>query len=229
VKNAGSKVQLYEFSNEPDNYCNWSSATYITNWENTVPALKAYARSLGFEIYVGGPAIANSYVPDNVTYIQDFLTAVKTKYQQTHNRDYIPDFISSHTYLTTAQDATTASMQPQINAWGTFYDDVQSAINSTFAGVNDPSGKPIAPQIKIADSEWNFTIDNSSTLANSQTYANYYMNAMFTMLKNSHVWLSDQFTFNSEDGALDMMNADCTAKPLYNAYKAVSTADPNNK
>ncbi len=107
IKNAGSRVQLYEFGNEPDGYCGWTSATYTSNWNQMVPQLKAYARSLGFEIYVGGPAMANSY-PENVSYIQNFLNGVKTTYQQNGDRDVIPDFVSSHTYLTETENATTA-------------------------------------------------------------------------------------------------------------------------
>jgi hypothetical protein len=228
IKNAGSRVQLYEFGNEPDGYCGWTSATYTSNWKQMVPQLKAYARSLGFEIYVGGPAMANSY-PENVAYVQNFLDGVKAAYQQTANRDVVPDFVSSHTYLTETENATTAAMQSRIDAWGTFYDNVYAAINTTFAGVNDPAGAPLAPQIKIADSEWDWTINNANTAANDQAYADYYMKAMFTMLRQHHVWLSAQFTAASHGGgALDLLNTDGTAKPLYNAYRAMSTTDPLN-
>lgn len=227
VRDAGSGV-LYEFANEPDNYCGWSASTYTTNWENTIPQLKAYARSLGYTIYVGGPAWANSYPEDEAAF-QTFLSGVKSMYQSTGNFDYIPAFISSHTYLTTSEDATCTSMQPRIAQWQQFYTDLGSMIKTTFGGMNDPQGKPISSDIRVADTEWNFTIDTSSNLANSQSYATCYINQMFQMMRSANVWLSDQFTLQSNDGALDMLNTDGTARPLFTAYKAISTSDPLNK
>jgi hypothetical protein len=228
IKNAGNRVQLYEFANEPDNYCHWDAATYANNWKTTVPQLKKYARSLGFEIFVGGPAMANSY-SGNLPYIQTLLTETAASYQQTGDRDYVPDFVSSHTYLTETENTSTAAMQSRIDSWGTFYDTVQSAINTAYSGINDPAGQPLAPQIKIADSEYNWTINNSNTLMNNQSYANYYMNAMFTMFRQHNIWFAPIFTIASHGGgALDLLNTDGTAKPLYNAYKAISTTDPLN-
>ena len=97
IKNAGNRVQLYEFGNEPDHYCKMNGTTYGKKWNETVPALKKYARSLGFEIFVGGPAMANNYV-HSLEVVNDFLKTVKSAYVVGHDRDYVPDFVSSHTY-----------------------------------------------------------------------------------------------------------------------------------
>ena len=96
IKNAGSRVQLYEFASEPNNYCRWDADTYAKNWAATVPALKRYARLLGFEIYVGGPAWSNSNHSD-LARLAVFLKAVRENYVENRSRDELPDFISTHT------------------------------------------------------------------------------------------------------------------------------------
>src|SRR4051812_15675919 len=36
IKNAGNRVQLYEFGNEPDHYCKMTGTTYGQKWNETV-------------------------------------------------------------------------------------------------------------------------------------------------------------------------------------------------
>ena len=226
VKNAGNRVALYEFANEPDWYQKWNAETYAAYWKQVVPELKKYARSLGFEIFVGGPAMANSY-PQNVAYMAVFLNETAAAYRESGDRDVVPDFVSSHTYLTENENASKAQMQIRIDAWGEFFAEVQKAIDSAYAGFKDPSGAPLAPQIKIADSEFNYTINNENTLAENQGYADYYVQAMYRMLRRHNVWLANIFTIASHGGgALDLLNKDGSPKPLYNAYKAASLFDP---
>ncbi|SFJ60382.1 glycoside hydrolase family protein [Planctomicrobium piriforme] len=228
VKNAGKRVPLYEFANEPDWYQKWDAATYSAHWKRVVPELKKYARSQGFEIFVGGPAMANSY-PQNVAYLEEFLKQTAAAYRESGNRDVVPDFVSSHTYLTEKENSTPASMLARIDAWGNFYDQVRRAIDSAYQGLNDPSGKPLAPQIKIADSEFNYTINNKNTLAEDQAYADAYVQAMYRMLRRHDVWMANIFTIAShKGGALDLLNADGSPKPLYKSFKAVSLSDPFN-
>ncbi|HEU5047329.1 MAG TPA: hypothetical protein VFT64_05725 [Rickettsiales bacterium] len=223
IQVAGSRVQLYEFANEPDNYCKWDGITYARYWEQTVPQLKAYARSLGFEIYIGGPALANSY-PEDIGWIKNFLDSVKLAYQQSGNRDYIPDFISTHTYLTEQQNASVAAMQSAVNGWGIFYDNLHRVIDQTFAGVNDPAGIPLASQIRIADSEYNFTINQANDQQYSPTFTEAYVKSMFTMFRERHIWMANLFTLQSHRGqALDMFTEACTAKPLYDAYRSLQS------
>lgn len=228
IKNAGSHVQLYEFANEPNHYCHWSGTAYAQHWNDNVPQLKAYARSLGFEIYMGGPAWANSY-PKNLAEIKEFLDGAKAAYVKTGNRDYIPDYISTHTYLTEKENSSIADMQHAIDGWGKFYDNLRTIIDEEFSGMKDTGGKPIAPQIKIVDSEYNFTINHSSALQNDPLFTDAYMKAMMAMFRAHHIWMANQFTIASHHGdALDMLTDSCAAKPLYNSYKAISTTDPVN-
>lgn len=229
IQVAGNRVQLYEFANEPDNYCKWDAATYASYWEQTVPSLKAYARSLGFEIYIGGPALANSY-PEDVRWISTFLEAEKLAYEKSGNRDYIPDFVSTHTYLTEQQNADIDKMQRTVQAWGMFYDNVHHTIDQTFAGMKDPAGVPLAPQIPIADSEYNFTINKANALQNSPTFTEAYLRAMFAMFREHHIWMANLFTLQSHDGqALDLLTTACTTKPLYSAYKAIHAQTPRHR
>jgi surface antigen len=233
VNTAGSRVKLYELANEPDNYCGLTGQTYHDQiWlpaTGGAAALKKYARSLGNEIYIGGPAWANSYTA-NLADIQTWLAATKQDYlAHANDRDYLPDFVSTHTYLVTpSENDTQAHAQARIDAWGAFYDSLYSWIQTNFAGLSD-QGYPIADELKIANSEYNDTIDNSWTGNDSQVWTDFYLGAMNSMFKSHHVWLGMEFTIASHTGgALDLLTTSGTAKPLYTSFKAISTADPNN-
>lgn len=222
IRVAGKRVQLYEFGNEPNHYCKWDGRTYAYYWNYAVPQLKKYARSLGFEIFIGGPSQSNSRTKD-IAQIRTFLEATKTAYTDSRDRDFIPDFISTHTYLTEQENASIPSMLATVNAWGTFYDSLRATIDDVY-------GKPLGPQIPIADSEYNFTINHASPLQNSQAFTDAYMKAMMNLFRSHHVWMANQFTIQSHRGeALDMLTAACTPKPLYNSFKALSTGDALNK
>src|SRR5207237_386162 len=113
------------------------------------------------EIFVGGPAWANSY-SSNANEIETWLSATKADYlSHANDRDWIPDFVSTHTYLNTpGENDTQAHAQARINSWGAFYDSLRSFIGTTFAGLAD-RGFPIASQLVLADSEYDDTIVNS--------------------------------------------------------------------
>ncbi|WP_412539981.1 hypothetical protein R8Z50_29770 [Longispora sp. K20-0274] len=226
VRAAGPRVSLYEFGNEPEHYCDWDSLDYLSWWLDVVPQLKRYARSLGFEIFVGGPALTNSDAR-SLAFLRWYLALAGATYRATRDLDYVPDFVSSHTYLTAAENATPETMRARIDAWGAWYDDLRATIDTALGGLRDRTGAPL--KIPVADTEWNFTIDNADPRAEDPAYTDFYVRAMFAMLRAHHVWLSCQFTIASHGGgALDLLRADGTAKPLYTAYRAVSTADPEN-
>jgi hypothetical protein len=229
IKNAGNRVQLYEFANEPNNYCHWDASAYADNWLKTVPQLKKYARSLGFEIYVGGPAWSNSY-PHDIARLRTFLDAVKKDYALHHDRDAVPDFISTHTYLTEQENATIDNMHKAVDGWGSFYDALRANIDEAFSGMNDANGKPLGPQIKLADSEYDFTINDANSQQDNQDFTEAYVKTMMHMVRAHNIWLANQFTIHSHHGqAKDMLTEACAAKPLYNSYKAISAADLLNK
>lgn len=229
IRTAGSRVNLYEMGNEPDHYCGLTGQQYHDQLWVNVPTLKAYARTLGHQIYVGGPGWSASDAP-SLAELKVWLAATKADYlAHAQNRDWLPDFISTHTYLVTpTENDTQAHAQAAIDAWGNFYDDLQAYVNSAFAGLTD-QGYPIADELKLADSEWNDTIDLTWPGNESQAWTDFYVHAMFAMLRTHNVWLSNQSTIASHTGqALDLLTTEGTPKPEYNSYKAESTTDPRN-
>jgi len=229
VRHAGDRVQLYEFANEPDHYCGWDGARYAAEWIRTVPRLKRLARSLGFEIYVGGPATANTD-PDALRTVQRFLIDVRAAYDRGGDRDVVPDFVSTHTYPNRATRPTLADVLDQVGEWGRIYDQLRAAVDQAFAGAADRQGRPLGPQIRLADSEYNFTTDPRDPRASDHAFVRRYQLAMLAMLRDHHLWLGVEFTIASHGGgALDLLGRDGSPTPLYDAFAAVSRADPSNR
>lgn len=227
VKQAGSRVQLYEFGNEPDKQCGWPAERYAEEWNRVVPALKKYARSMGFEIYVGGPAHANAN-PASVAYIEDFLARARDTYVATGDADVVPDFVSLHTYPNSSEDPTLDDVLRRIDYWGGTIDQLRTGIAKIWDGLS-VDGEPIGTRIKIADSEYNFTIDNGDARAGDPAFVQPYAEAMIRMLREHDVWAANLFTIAShEGGAMDLLNLDGSPKPLYDAFRAESVADPLN-
>lgn len=214
---------LFELGNEPDTYAGMSGQDYYDIlWAPNVPALKAWARAeLGTEIFVGGPAWGNSY-PEDLADIGAWLDACKTAYVgDGNNRDQLPDFVSTHTYLVTpGENSTQGAAQARIDAWRDFYLDLRDVIDTTFAGLGD-RGFPVAEQIKMVDSEYNSTIDNGSAVNDDPAFTDFYMIAMFEMFRAAGVWASVEFTIASHGGgALDLLTADGAPKPLWTSFWA---------
>ncbi|NEA34196.1 hypothetical protein [Streptomyces sp. SID13031] len=229
IRTAGNRVRLYELGNEPDHYCGMTGQRYYDELWVHAPTLKAYARTLGHEIFIGGPGWSSSEA-SSLAELKVWLGLAKAGYlAHAQNRDWLPDFISTHTYLITpTENDTQAHAQARIDAWGTFYADLQAYVDATFAGLTD-QGYPIADQLKLADSEWNDTIELSWPGNENQAWTDFYVPAMFTMLRGHDIWLANQSTIASHTGqALDLLKIDGTPKPLYNSYRAVSTTDPRN-
>jgi hypothetical protein len=229
IRTAGNRVRLYEMGNEPDHYCGMTGQRYHDELWVNVPVLKAYARTLGHQIFVGGPGWSNSDA-SSLAELKVWLGATKADYlAHSQDRDWLPDFVSSHTYLITpTENDTQAHAQARIDAWGTFYEDLQTYVNTTFAGLAD-EGFPIADELKLADTEWNDTIELTWPGNDDQAWTDFYVHAMFIVLRDHGVWLSNQSTIASHTGlALDLLTTEGTPKPEYNSYKTESTTDPLN-
>jgi hypothetical protein len=228
IRTAGNRVKLYEMGNEPDHYCGMTGQRYHDELWVNVPVLKAYARTLGHQIFIGGPGVANTDA-STLANVETWLAATKADYLANgRNRDWIPDFVSTHTYLTAAENDTQAHAQARIDAWGAFYDQLGAFIATTFGGLTD-EGFPIADQVKLADTEWNDTIDINWQGNEDGAWTDFYINAMFAMLRGHGVWLSNQSTIASHNGgSFDLLLPDGNAKLLYESYRTASTSDPRN-
>jgi hypothetical protein len=217
----GSQDVLFEMGNEPDNpqYCGFTSQEYFDKLWANVPKLKEYARTtLNREIYIGGPGWMNSYTSD-LTALQTWLDATASSYRTDGNRDWIPDFVSTHTYLTETENASTTAAQTTIDGWKSFYVSLRGIIDTTFAGLTD-NGFPVPEEIKIIDSEYNFTIQESSPLSSSQTWTDFYYHAMFQMFADADVWAGVQFTVASRGGddAPDLLTSTGAAQPAFRSF-----------
>jgi hypothetical protein len=219
----GSQDVLFEMGNEPDNpaYCDFTGQEYFNRLWVNVPKLKEYARTtLHREIYIGGPGWMNSYTSE-LTPLQTWLDATASAYSADgNNRDWIPDFVSTHTYLTETENASTTAAQSAIDGWESFYISLRGIIDSSFAGLTD-EGFSVPDQIKIIDSEYNFTIHDSSTLSSSQTWTDFYYDAMFQMFADADIWAGVQFTAASRGGdAPDLLTSTGAAKPAFKSFAA---------
>jgi hypothetical protein len=224
IAQAGSRAKLYELGNEPDNYCGMSISDYYSLWASTVPVLKSYARSLTTggcpcKIFVGGPAWTNSDSSARMA-MDAFLADTLSGYSgHNGNIDYIPDFISTHTYLTSAQNDTQVHATAAINGWAAFYDGLRSDISGTFSGVT-LGGVPASRYIKVADTEYNDTIDPHSSINTSQAWCDFYYGAMFNMFNGHGIWIDNQFTLAaSGNGALNLVEPSTAAKePCFSSF-----------
>lgn len=224
IAHAGSRAELYELGNEPDNYCGMGISDYDSLWSSTVPALKSYARGLTTRgcpctIFMGGPGWTNSNGPARTamdTFLADTLSAYTG---HGDNLDYVPDFISTHTYLTSAQNDTTAHARAAIDGWGAFYDELQSDISTTFAGVT-LGGVPASAYIKVADTEYNDTINLGSQINTSEAWCDFYYGAMFDMFNSHGVWIDNQFTLAATgDGALNLVDpSTAVEQPCFGSF-----------
>jgi hypothetical protein len=216
-------AKLFELGNEPDGYCGMTSAAYYSMWAAVVPALRQYVRQDLHDapFYIGGPAWANSDKSDLVD-MAAFLTDTLQGYvAHGYDMDYVPDFISTHTYLSAAQDSSEESAQAAINDWGSFYTDLESVISGTYAGYDD-DGYPISDMIKVVDSEYNDTVNTGSPINQSRGWCDFYFQAMFTMARQSKLWGWVQFSLAAKgNGALNLINpANGAEQPCYDAYQA---------
>ncbi len=167
VAQAGSRARIYESSNEMEYSCSgaWGfpsagspgvSRALGQHFAQNMPALKKYARSLGFEIvtvgYIGTPggfgwgdSIANPRISTAV----EFLTATHDAYVASgYDPDYIPDAVSIHAYPFSPDFGYDASLADIISYYESWQAKVRAQINSIW-------GPTVGPSIRMAVSEWN--------------------------------------------------------------------------
>jgi len=210
IRQAGPRVRLYEFTNEPNYYGGWTAQQYVEQWNTVVPQLKAYARSLGFDIYIGGPSWAWED-PDAFNVI---IPGIKAEYDRTGNADLIPAFWSYHTYASSEYESLDWILW-HINEFGKYFDQIRQTSRQVWGF-----------DIPLADTEWNFSVKADDRRDLDQAFMDTYTHAMLDMFRQHGIWLANQFTFASGDANLDMIDANTfQPKPMYWAFKEYSAVN----
>lgn len=147
------------------------------HFAQTMPALKAYARTLGFSDVVvggyigigGGPGWGQTCTPSSAVFgytcgystrwVDEFNNAVHTAYvNNANNPDYIPDFESIHAYPHSPDFSQTAGYAFDDNIAYAYY---RNWLVKTRARVNAIWGATIGNQVLFSISEWAPGINNS--------------------------------------------------------------------
>jgi hypothetical protein len=228
----GLGVELFELGNEPNNYCTATGTQtdppiylgtmteYEQYWDYYVPTLRQYARTNKFRhVWIGGPAWT-SFESWDLTALEGFVTHTYNQYvSDSNNMDYVPDFVSVHTYLTSSQNTSQIAATAQINAWQSRFTDLIDHISTTWAGKSF-LGYPIRDMVKVVDSEYNDTIDPSSTINNSRSWCDFYYKAMFDMANASGIWGWVQFTLAATDkGTMNLIDpVTGNEEPCFSSY-----------
>ncbi len=244
VRQAGPRVQLYDFANEPEIGCgytrDWPTAGSRVGrlWVRIVPELKKYSRSLGFEIYVGGPAFTTTNINDRLHDFMDvdmargFMQAIRDEYESPqspyyHDPDLIPSFYSFHAYGTEYAVNSAANAQSTGNARVQILDAIPryaAYVDAVRHAIDEVWGPVIGPRIRIAVSEWNYAADSSVDWT-SQDVPVYYRQFLAVMRQHG-VWLANQFLLASNNNEMDMITRSGTLTPYYQAFKSASLNDP---
>jgi hypothetical protein len=230
IKEAGNRVQLYEIANEMELDCGYTLENTGTKagqyWVQVAPVLKKYARSLGFEIYMGGAAFMSSNINAgtdswDLKKFQDFLQVIKNEYNNPsspyyHDSDLIPSFVSFHAYGIEYVNNVGGGSTPLdgITHYGDLIDGIQSNINSIWGSLGQ--------NIKIVCSEWNVgaeTYDFPSPLSE-----NYYTQFL-QLLRDHNVFMANQFLMASNNNSMDMITESGQTTPYYLAFKNQSLND----
>jgi hypothetical protein len=211
VERAGDRVTIYEFGNETNYYCDWSAAQYAREWVRVVPALKRHARSLGFEIQIGGPAWSHPSAED----LAEFARTVKAEFDNSGDEDLIPSFLSFHIYASQDRREANSEILDRVPTYGQFIDEANAVGESSF-------GYPLP----VAVTEWNFSVDTKDRRDRDPEFIGAFTTAMLREFRAHGLWLANQFTFASGDPNLDMVDSRCRPKPMFEAFLAQRLGDP---
>ena len=238
---AGARVRIYESSNEMEYDCSalWGfpsagsagvSKALGQHFAQNMPALKKYARSLGFEIatvgYIGTPggfgwgdSIANPRVSTAV----EFLTAVHDAYVASgYDPDYIPDAISIHAYPYSGDfcgSTPLSSCSVSVSDIVAYHEAWQAKVRDQMNAIWGPT---IGSKIKFAVSEWNAGYQSWPGFTDARVVSFY--TAWLAMLKRDGFWLADQFAIASNGSEpYDIIKETGATATFYDAFKAAAT------
>jgi Glycosyl hydrolase catalytic core len=228
VDAAACGAVLFEMGNEPNNptYQDYTAAEYFDNLWVNVPRLKAHARKLGHTIYLGGPATTGFCSKGgNITWVRQWLSMCQARYEDTGNRDWIPDYVSVHCYG--GAPASNAGSIPQaMSHLSANFDTLRKLLNSMDGPVAGFTGRII----KLVNSEYDIGI--KATIGDTwqnQAVMDDYFSAIFAMAHaaspvdgQQRVWMMNQFCVIGSSAGGDLLNPDGTPRPAYHVFKAHS-------
>ena len=175
VKTAGSRCQLYEFGNEPDNPGNpnaMSASAYANSWNQIIPLLRQIAPQAKFF----GPAVAYP----NTAYISTFLQATQAN---------APDGVTFHMYPCTDVDMQTC-LSHSVNSYA-----------SSAQKVRDTVIQVLGRALPIGVTEWN---DNWRDQAKSEESDPNFMRQFTTLslqsLMQGQVAFANQYSIGDGQG-----------------------------
>jgi hypothetical protein len=239
IKEAGPKIRIYESSNEIEFDCaeQWGfsdagsaglGTVIAKHYGANMPALKKYARSLGFEIIsvaymgtAGGPGWGDSIAKPRVRTCTEFMTELHNEYVAHGNDpDYIPDAMSYHAYPY-GGDFEFSTPLPDVIA---YYKAVDAAWRAECVRI---WGQGIGSKIRLVCSEWNaggYNSDYKWPGFSDQRIDNFYT-AWLGMLKSEHYWAADQFAVGSNTSQpYDLITPGGVVRRQYYPFKAASLA-----
>jgi hypothetical protein len=234
VAQAMSRVRIYESTNEMEYACSalWGfssagapgvSKLLGQHFAQNMPALKKYARSLGFDIltvgYIGTPGgfgWGDTVANPRVATATEFLTAAHDAYVASgYDPDYVPDAISIHAYPYSPDFGFTTPLSDIVSYYESWQTKVRDQINAIW-------GPTIGPSIKMAVTEWNAGSKDWTGFGDSRVVDFY--NTWLAMLRRDGYWLANQFAIASNaTEPYDMIRTTGATTPFYDAFKAAST------
>jgi hypothetical protein len=178
VKTMGSRCNLYEWMNEPDNG-GPSASAYAASWNQEIPRLRALNPNALFL----GPVVASP----NTDYIKQFLAAVTS----THN---LPDIVSYHMYPCT--DQSISNCPKHIGDYG-----------REAQGVNDAVQSVLGHTLPLAVTEWNYSWKPGQTPQNDPYMGTFTQQSIEAMAQAGMV-MANQFDLasNAGGGVLDLVH-----------------------
>ena len=193
VRTAGSRCQMYEFGNEPDNAGNpnaMSASAYANSWNAIIPTLRQIAPQAKFF----GPAVA---FPDTA-YISAFLQMTQAN---------APDGVTFHMYPCTDVDAQTCLSQ-SVNSYA-----------SAAQQVRDTVTQVLGRTLPIGVTEWNDNWrDQSKPEESDPNFMRQFTMRSLQSLMQGQVAFANQYNFGTggNDGHL-LMTVNGQSKPQLQA------------
>jgi hypothetical protein len=194
VSTLGTRCNLYEFMNEPDNGI-LSVDAYSASWNQVIPRLRAINPQASFI----GPVVASP----NTAYIQRFLSLTKSA-------GNLPDAVSFHMYPCT--DIPIANCSAHFADYGNATAKVRAVVNSV-----------VGSDLPLGITEYNYSWKPGQT-PNNDPFMQQFTAGSIQAMAQAGISLANQFDIanGAGNGTLDMIDPQTgQAKPQLQAIQAL--------